>query len=92
MHFCALLLSFCIFPFIEVVNTILKASITDEQRYTCLKVSNMFVVKHYLSRLLSIELATWRFDSHMTGRDLQRISGNSTSKVGHLSMKEVRLL
>ena len=52
----------------------------------------MFMVKHYLSRMFSIELASWRFDSHMTGRDLQRISGNSTSKVGHLSMKEVRLL
>jgi small-conductance mechanosensitive channel len=29
--------------------------------------------------------------SHDTDRDLQRISGNSTSKVGHLSMKEVRI-
>lgn len=28
----------------------------------------------------------------MTARDLQRISGNSTSKVGHLSMKEIKEL
>ncbi|XP_021889631.1 glycerophosphodiester phosphodiesterase GDPD4 isoform X2 [Carica papaya] len=28
----------------------------------------------------------------MTGRDLQRISGNNTSKVGHFSMKEIKEL
>ena len=30
--------------------------------------------------------------SHDTARDLQKISGDNTSKVGHLSMKEVRIV
>ena len=33
-------------------------------------------------------LETWFL--HVTGRELQRISGNMTAKVGYLSMKEVR--
>uniref|UniRef100_A0A5B6ZDV4 glycerophosphodiester phosphodiesterase n=1 Tax=Davidia involucrata TaxID=16924 RepID=A0A5B6ZDV4_DAVIN len=43
-------------------------------------------------RLMFLVLQMEFYLLFMTGRDLQRISGNSTSKVGYLSMKEIKEL
>ncbi|XP_057453893.1 glycerophosphodiester phosphodiesterase GDPD4 isoform X3 [Lotus japonicus] len=52
----------------------------------------LFVLEWTVSRLMSLVLQMEFCLLSMTGRDLQRLSGNTSAKVGHMSSKEIREL